>query len=391
MPSAPIIPPPSGAPFQYPAAITRDGLGNLFVADLSINTIRQITPAGVMSTLAGSANVAGNQDGTGSAALFNQPQALVADSAGNIYVADTGNAAIRRITPAGVVTTSAGSSAYRGSQNGVGAAASFNSPAGIAIDSLGNLYVADAYNATIRKIAPGGSVTTLAGSSTSRGDADGTGSAALFNFPNGIASDASGNLYVADTYNDTIRKITPAGTVTTLAGSAGISGSNDGTGIFALFNQPFGTALDASGNVYVADTGNAIIRKITPTGFVTTIAGIAGVAGWKDGIGTSALLNQPRSLVVDGDGNVYVVDTGNAVIRLIAPDGTVTTPTYTSAPASNPAPTPLLTPNSTTPQTASSGGAGAMEPGFMAALLILTAVRLSISRQQRCARRITFC
>jgi sugar lactone lactonase YvrE len=382
IPSLSTLPPPSGSPFQYPAGITRDSSGNLYLADSSTDTIRKITPDGVISTLAGSSNVAGDRDGIGTAALFNQPQALVADATGNIYVADTGNSVIRWITPAGVVTTLAGTTANRGNQDGVGTAASFNSPAGIAMDDLGNLYVADAFNATIRKIASDRTVTTIAGSAMNRGDSDGTGTAALFNYPNGIASDTSGNLYVADTYNDTIRKITPSGAVTTLAGSAGISGASDGTEIVALFNQPYGTALDAAGDVYVADTGNETIRRVTPAGVVTTVAGIAGVAGLRDGAGSNALFNQPRSLVVDPAGNIYVVDTGNALIRLISPSGAVSTPTFSSAPASNQAPPPPLTPDTATPATSSPGGGGAIEPGLAAALLLLTGARLASHRKR---------
>ena len=282
-------------------------------------------------------------------------------SGGNLISApaatDTGNATIRKITPDGTVSTLAGSAA-RGNQDGVGSAASFKAPTGIAVDSAGNLYVADAFNATIRKITSTGSVSTLAGTAGSRGDADGAGSVAQFNYPSGVAVDASGNIYVADTYNDTIRKIDPTGMVTTVAGSAGISGGTDGTGIYALFNQPCGVAVDALGNVGVADTGNATIRKIAPNGTVSTLAGMAGIAGLGTSAGGVVLFNQPHGLVADGAGNVFVADTGNAAIRKIAPDGTVTTLALSAAPtgtttAQTPSPAPTTPVSSPATGTAS--------------------------------------
>jgi hypothetical protein len=248
------------------------------VADSYNETIRKITLAGVVTTLAGSAGVSGSADGTGSAARFSSPGGVATDSGGNIYVTDAA-ATIRKITPSGVVTTLAGSASGRGSEVGTGSAASFNRPAGVAADSGGNVYVADTDNSTIRKITPAGVVTTVAGSAGLRGSADGTGSAARFNSPWGVATDSSGNVYVADSRNDTIRKITPAGVVTTLAGSAGFFGSEDGTGSAARFNSPWGVATDSSGNVYVADSGNHTIRKMTPAGVVTTLAGLPGLKG----------------------------------------------------------------------------------------------------------------
>jgi sugar lactone lactonase YvrE len=371
---------------QFPASIAVDTSGTFYVADASGNTIQKITPAGVVSTLAGLTDVAGSQDGTGSNARFNQPGGLAVDGSGNVYVTDTGNATIRKITPGGVVSTLAGS-ATRGNQDGIGSAASFKAPSGIAVDSAGNLYVADTFNATIRKITSSGSVSTLAGTAGSRGEADGTGSAAQFNNPSGVAVDAAGNVYVADAYNQTIRKITPSGMVTTLAGSAGISGGNDGTGIYALFNQPGGVAVDASGNVCIADTGNATIRKITPGGVVITVAGVPGIAGLADSASGVALFNQPHGLVADGAGNLYVADTGNAAIRKIAPDGAVTTLALTAAPAETtiaqpPSSNPTPPASGTATGAASAGGSGGggggggdMESWFVLMLTLLAAAR----------------
>ncbi len=369
---------------QYPAGIALDGGGNIFVADGASNTIRKITPAGLISTLAGSAGTAGSLDGSGSDARFNQPGAIAADRAGSLYVADTGNAMIRKVTADGTVTTLAGSASSRGSLDGSGGSATFNSPAGIAVDSSGNIFVADTLNATIRRITPAGLVSTLAGSAGNRGDQDGVGGAARFSQPNGISVDPAGNLYVTDTYNNTVRRIAPDGTVTTLAGMPGVSGATDGNGLNALFSQPAGIAVDSASGagaggviIYVADTGNSVVRRMTTTGSVVTIAGLWGVAGLGNGYGSNAYFNQPRGLVVDSAGNVFVADTGNALIRKIALDATVTTIALseTAAPAPANVPATPASPGTSTPAPGSSGstggGGGAIGGWFVAALALL--------------------
>jgi streptogramin lyase len=315
----------SAARFNNPQGVAVDGSGNVYVADTVTHTIRKITPAGVVTTLAGTAGWYGSADGTGSAARFASPSGVAVDASGNVYVADSYNSTIRKITPAGVVTTLAGTAGAYGSADGTGSAARFDYPSGVAVDGSGNVYVTDSNNNTIRKITPAGAVTTLAGTAGAYGSADGTGSAARFQYPSGVAVDASGNVYVADTYNHTIRKITPAGAVTTLAGTAGLSGSADGTGSAARFWYPYGVAVDGSGNVYVADTRNYTIRKITPAGVVTTLAGTAGARGSADGTGSAARFANPYGVAVDGSGNVYVADTDNDTIRKITPAGVVTT------------------------------------------------------------------
>jgi sugar lactone lactonase YvrE len=364
----------------YPDGIAGDVSGNLYVADASSNTILKITSTGVLSTLAGAAGRAGSGDDTGGGALFNQPGGVAVDASGNVFVADTGNAVIRKISPNGAVTTVAGSAGSRGSRDGYGAGALFNQPGAVAVDAPGNLYVTDSFNATLRKIAPDGAVTTLAGAAGIRGDADGAGTAARFNQPGGVAVDASGNVYLADTYNDTIRKISPAGVVTTIAGSAGLSGATDLKGANALFNQPSGIAVDAAGNVYVADTGNATIRRIIPDGTAATLAGLAGISGLCDTINGPALFNQPHALAVDGAGVLFVADTANGVIRKIAPGEVVSTLTLTAASNNS---TPSSGDASTT-SSSSGGGAGASGSGrgggapswwFFGAIILLATAR----------------
>ncbi|WP_197893518.1 NHL repeat-containing protein [Variovorax sp. PBL-H6] len=293
--------------------------GGTATADVSSVQVKCVEAQAQVSTFAGS-TAAGSADGTGAAASFNGPQALAVDASGNVYVADTSNHQIRKITPAGVVTTLAGSTAP-GDADGKGAAAQFRLPDSVAMDANGDIYVAD-YNHKIRKITPDGVVTTFAGSGTA-GPADGTGAAAQFNNPGGIAVDANGNFYVADIDNHMIRKITPDGVVTTLAGST-TPGFADGTGAAARFNTPVGVAVDLGGNVYVTDWSSNVIRKITPAGVVTTFAG-SGTLGPADGTGTNAQFSTPSGISVDGAGNVYVSDAGNRAIRKITPAGVVTT------------------------------------------------------------------
>ena len=283
----------SDAQFDFPSGVAVDSAGNIYVADSGNNTIRKVTPAGVVTTLAGLAGYDGTNDGAGSAARFDYPEGVAVDSADNIYVADTFNNTIRKVTPAGLVTTLAGLAGYYGTNDGTGSAAFFYYPVGVAVDSAGNLYVADSENNTIRKVTPTGAVTTLAGlpqfdnkGNPVGGSANGTGSAARFDLPLGVALDSATNVYVADSANDTIRQVTPEGVVTTLAGLAGHSGIADGTGTNARFDLPGSVAVDSSGNVYVADTDNETIRKVTPAGAVTTLAGLAGHSGNANGTGT---------------------------------------------------------------------------------------------------------
>jgi len=320
----------SEARFGIPGGMAMDAAGNLYVADE--DTIRKVTPDAAVTTLAGSDPGLGIADGTGRAALFSGPDGIVVDNAGSIFVAEYESNTIRKVTPAGVVTTLAGSAQFNdvgvaigGSADGAGSAARFNSPRGAALDKAGNLYVADAGNHTIRKLTPADIVTTVAGSPGVAGSADGTGSAAQFNTLRGLAVDPAGNIYVTDLDDATIRKVTPAGVVTTLAGLAGLSGSDDGTNSDARFYKPIGIAVDGAGNLFVADSGNQTIRKITSAGVVTTLAGLAGSTyGPPDGIGINARFESPQGLAVDASGNLFVTEALGR-IRKVTPDGVVTT------------------------------------------------------------------
>ncbi|HTZ20910.1 MAG TPA: protease pro-enzyme activation domain-containing protein, partial [Opitutaceae bacterium] len=290
----------------------------------SNQAVLMVNPYGV-TTLAGWPGQSASADGVGRMARFVYPGGVRLDQAGNAYVTDGGDNTVRKIAPDGTVTTVVGATGVAGSADGPASTARLNGPGGVAVDGSGNLYIADSANYTVRKLtAATGQVSTLAGIAGDRGTVDGTGSAARFYDPQNIAVDAAGNLYVPDGTGHTVRKVTPAGMVTTLAGSPGVSGSTDGVGSAARFNYPTGIIVDSTGNIYVADTNNNKIRKITPSGTVTTLAG-TGTAGHSDGPGTSATLNHPAGVAVDVAGTVYVADKNNDTIRAITPAGVVST------------------------------------------------------------------
>jgi serine/threonine protein kinase, bacterial len=292
------------ASFKFPTGIVINGDGFLFVADKQNNRVRIISPQGVVNTIAGTgpAGFSNKKDSV----TFNFPSSVAVDAAGNVYVADLANSAIREINIQAVVTTFA--------KNGAGVSPGFSGPTGVASDAKGNVYVADNGNNLIRKISPQGVVTTVAGDGV-RGSQDGTGAGAEFNQPQALAVDSSGNIYVADEGNNLIRKITSQGVVTTVAGS-GSAGAQNGTGAAASFNGPAGIAVDASGNLYVADSNNNLIRKIAPDGTVSTLAG-NGSAGSTNGVLTASSFKNPQGVAVDQYKRVFVADTGNGLIRMI--------------------------------------------------------------------------
>jgi hypothetical protein len=310
------------ASFNLTTGIAADNAGNIYVAN-SHNTILKITPSGVVMTFAGKPDVRGHADGIGSAASFVFPIGIATDRAANVYVTDKVCNTIRRISPTGAVSTVAGTAGVAGHADGIGGSASFLGPVGIATDSAGNIYVADTGNNTIRKVTPTGAVTTIAGLAGETGESDGIGGAARFTAPYSIATDSAGNIFVAEMSSHILRKITSEGVVTTIAGRAGETGHADGIGANATLYAPHGVATDKAGNVFVADFGNDTIRKVTPAGVVTTIAGLAGESVEYDGVGGAARFSEPVAVATDSTGNVLVLEADN--IREVAPSGVVTT------------------------------------------------------------------
>jgi kumamolisin len=298
----------TGATFSYPAGVALDNSGNAYIADGNNNVIREITPAGLVST-----------PYTG----FSEPNGVARDNVNNLlYVADTKNNLIRQVTATGTITS-------------IGTSHTFKTPLAVAVDSSGNVYVADSGNNEIVKITTGGTTTVIAGNGAAAYLDSTTGTSAEFDYPTGIAVDGSGNIYVADFDNCVVRKITSSGAVSTFAGTAGVTGYLDGEGTAALFNAPNGVGVDGAGNIYVTDgtfaingatvsepnnpdspaAGNNLLRKITPAGVVTTIAGDPGITGTGNGAGTAAQFYSPQAVAVTSDGEFFIADTYNQMVR----------------------------------------------------------------------------
>lgn len=293
--------PASTARFFDPSEIVAEPGGSLLVLDPSNQRLRRIAVDGTVTTVAG--GLWGGDDGQGTTARMAWPQALARDTAGNVYIADTSNHTIRKMTPAGFVSTLAGKAGEAGSRDGNGVEARFQGPRGIAVDASGNVYVADTGNYLLRRIAPDGRVSTVAGNAgTCCNPVDGQGDQARFGWPSGLAVDAQGNVYVADEISHAIRRVTPQGQVSTIAGALNSPGHNDDQHPYARLNSPRSLALDANGNLYVADYSNGVIRRITPGGFVSTVVGVPGQAVL--GTGTGAPINKPRGVAVRPGGRL---------------------------------------------------------------------------------------
>jgi sugar lactone lactonase YvrE len=324
-----------GTPYSLSVARNPAGqwckvIGGAGIATAATTPVAVTCQSAELVLLAGTGGGPGSSDGVGTNARFTRPMGIVTDSAGNLLVADMRNSLIRKITPGGVVSTVAGAAGQIGNVDGTGASARFNSPTGIAIDAGDNLYVTDAVIGNLRKITPAGQVTTLADAATLAGAAGGS------HFPTAIVRDANGNLYLADSGGHMIRKRAPDGTVTTVAGKDGVCGHADGAAGVATLCTPTGLALDRAGNLFVVDAANQLVRKISPDGTVSTLAGMPGEFGGRDGPGATALFGFAPSknddystplagIVVEASGSLLVTDFYNGRLRRIAPNGDVTT------------------------------------------------------------------
>lgn len=317
----------STARFNQPNGIAIDSLRNVYVADTGNHTIRRISLDRTVSTVAGSPGASGIADGKGGGARFTGPRGVAVDSFGVVYVADTGNHAIRKISKAGDVTTLAGVAGQFGSADGQGAEARFYGPAALALDRTGNLWVADSSNDTIRKITPSGVVSTVAGRPREVGSKDGISAEARFSYPCGIAVDFAGMILISDSGNRLIRRMTPQGVVTTLSGVVGRwdDTAADGDLRSARFSAPVGIAVDVSGSICIADAGNGTVRRISPTGEVTILAGQPRAGGGgTDPPKSPWRFRNPLGLAADGLGNTYVADSEDSTVLCVSREGGVT-------------------------------------------------------------------
>jgi len=310
--------PATKAQIAGPNGIAFDKSGNLYIVDDNSQNVRKVSASsGIISTVAGTGGIGLTGDGgPATQASFNYPQGIAIDSSGNLYVADAGNARIRKFSVGGIITSVAGGGSSLG-DNGPATQAQLN-PRGVAVDASGNLYIADGLNERIRRVGTNGIITTIAGNGQAGFSGDGAAAvAAMFSNPVGVALDASGNVYVADQDNSRIRRVVQGGTVTTIAGKT-TSVGDGGPSTEARLVNPSGVAVDAPGNLYIADPSANRVRKVTPSGTITTVAGTGQTGGGGDnGPAASAVLNSPSGVTLDSGGNLYIADTGNGVIRRV--------------------------------------------------------------------------
>ncbi len=320
----------TNASLDNPYGVAVDTAGNLYIADSYNHRVRKVSTSGTITTVAGDGSGDfGGDGGPATNASLSSPYGVAVDTAGNLYIADSGNDRVRKVSTSGTITTVAGNGTQGFSGDGGPATnASLHTPAGVAVDTAGNLYIADSYNHRVRKVSTSGTITTVAGDGTQgfAGDGGLATNADLSN-PYGVTVDTAGNLYIADIYNDRVRKVSTSGTITTVAGNGAYGFSGDGgSATNASLYEPAGVAVDTAGNLYIADSYNHRVRKVSTSGTITTVAG-NGTQGFSGdgGSATNASLYEPAGVAVDTAGNLYIADTSNNRVRKVSTSGTITT------------------------------------------------------------------
>ncbi|MEU1409662.1 NHL repeat-containing protein, partial [Streptomyces sp. NPDC005728] len=323
--------PAVGTKLYNPYGVAMDGAGNLYIAEVSNHRVRKVTPNGIITTVAGNGQNGFVSDGGPAVATkLNSPYSVAVDGAGNLYIADYGNHRVRKVTPNGIITTVAGNG-QNGfvSDGGPAVATKLNYPLGVAVDREGNLYIADQSNHRVRKVTPNGIITTVAGNGQAGFVSDGGPAVATkLHYPWGVAVDQDGNLYIGDRYNHRVRKVTPNGIITTVAGN-GQAGyvADGGPAVATSLNYPAAVAVDGAGNLYIGDGNNHRVRKVTTNGIITTVAG-NGVAGYvtDGGPAVGERLYYPYGVAVAPSGDLYIGDGSNQRVRKVFAAVTVTPP-----------------------------------------------------------------
>jgi sugar lactone lactonase YvrE len=332
-----------------PYGVAVDGAGNLFIADCYNNRIRKVSGGGIITTIAGSTAGYAGDGGPATLALLWAPCAVALDASGNLFIADQINNVIRKLSASGIITTVAGGGEWLG-DGGLATSARLSSPSGVAVDVAGNLFIADSGNNRIRKVSASGIITTVAGSGAGGFSLPGSGFAgdggpaisALLSQPTGIVADTAGNLFIADSYNNRIRKVSTGGIITTVAGSGAITGytggfsGDGGSATSAQLSRPYDVVLDASGNLLISDSLNNRIRKVSASGIITTVAGGGAVLG-DGGPATSGILGGPFGIALDASGNLFIADFDDGRIR------EVSTPASSGSPVAIPLPAAVNT------------------------------------------------
>lgn len=312
----------TAAQLSFPVRVIFDAAGNLYIADHTNHRIRKVTPAGIISTCVGTGTAGfGGDGGLATAAQISFPVGVVFDAVGNMYIADRNNNRIRKVNTSGIISTVAGTvGAGFGGDGGQATSAQLSNPFGVAVDAAGNIYIGDSNNNRIRKVNTSGIISTIAGTISAGFSGDGgPATSAQLNFPTGVRVDAAGNVYITDFNNNRLRKIDLSGNMSTVAGTATGGFSGDGAAAnLAQLNTPYDVNFDISGNVYIVDSGNNRVRKINSAGIISTIAGTisAGFSG-DGGLATSAQLSNPAGVAFDGTGNVFIADYNNNRIRKV--------------------------------------------------------------------------
>jgi len=320
----------TGAQLNYPEGVAVDNAGNLYIADLSNSRVRKVSSDGIVTTVAGNGAFGYSGDGgPATSAQLNYPSGVAVDSAGNLYIGDSNNSRVRKVSGNGIITTVAGNGTPSGYSGDGGPATSAQLGylgLGVAVDGVGNLYIADSSNSRVREVSSSGIITTLAGTGTGGYSGDGgPATGAQLSYPSGVAVDSTGNLYISDTGNFLVRKVSPGGIIVTVASGAG-NGGDGGAATSASF-IPYGVAIDSGANLYIADGQDNSVRRVSSDGIITTVAGNRNRGSYSgdDGPATSAPLATPNGVTVGNGGDIYIADIENARVRKVSPSGIITT------------------------------------------------------------------